>query len=94
MMPNYLNLDIFPTINTLPAGTFVTIKVQGANAIMGTTPQTGDTGLRTYITRNGVIQQAELDALDGRRFFRVQFANTTNNVVPFINGFLLGYSFF
>ena len=93
--PDYLNLDVFPPVANRPAGTFITIRVEGADAVNGANV-VGSTGTLTYVTRNGVVQPAQLDMLDGKRFFRVTFefeADLTNNVVPFIEGFLLGYQF-
>ncbi|HGY91662.1 MAG TPA: hypothetical protein ENK43_10880 [Planctomycetes bacterium] len=93
MNPDYTTLSIFPPIANRPPGTAITVRIEGAdmvNSNMGV----GSTGTLTYVTRNGVVQSDQLDLLDGKRFVRVTFefeSDVTNNVVPFINSFLLGY---
>ncbi len=93
MNPHFTGFDLFPALSSRPPGTAITVRVEGADAVNGSMA-VGSTGTLLYITRNGTVQPGVLSLLDGKRFVRLTFeleADVTNNVVPFIKGFILGY---
>ena len=100
--PDFVAIDLLPAIDQRPMGTSIRLRVLGADCVSGvpgcpTTPNiTGSTGNQEYISRDGVIDQAALTALFGKRFIRMIFdleANVVTNVVPFIESMLIGYTF-
>ena len=96
---DYGALQIIPDISAQPAGTVVVVKIEAADAVLNGEPTvggSGPTGLVTYIDRNGVTDPNAVDMMDGRRFFRITFefeSNTSTNLSPFIDGWILGYEF-
>lgn len=97
--PDFISLDLIPAIEQRPANTFITVELQAAAANTSGQPGT-TTPWRTYIERDGTVRPDQLVLLSNGvanpRFFRARFtieADTVNNVVPEITGFLLGYNF-
>lgn len=96
---DYGVLQVIPDMSAQPVGTVLEVKLEAADAVLNGEPTVGGagpTGVLTYINRNGVIDPSAVDGMDGRRFFRITFefeSNTTTNLSPFVDGWILGYEF-
>ncbi len=89
---NWSSLQLMPSLSNQPGGTITRVYIEGAPALSGQQP-VGGSGWQEYIDHFGVVQPAALTALGNARFVRLRFefeANTTSNMSPALEGFLLG----
>ena len=92
--PSFTAFDVSPAVSSRPPNTRIKVDLRSSDVIAD-----GDVSgsYATYIDLNGVIDPSVLTGLAGGQFLqaRISFeADLLTNTVPFLDGFVIGYSFF
>lgn len=97
---NFQVLTMIPSLANRPAGTTIVVRAEATDAVSGGMPVAGGNTSpvtpRVIYDRNGNFNAANLNLMDGRRFIRIIIeleSNTMTNVGPFLDGYVIGYTF-
>ncbi len=91
--PTYTGFEISPDIFSRPANTRIKIELAAKN---NSTATVTENDWQIYVSENGVTFPSALATISGKRFLKARFtfhADLLTNTVPFLDGFVAGFSF-
>lgn len=92
--PTFTAFEVSPGVLDRPANTRIKIELASKNSSAAVV---NESDWETFVDLNGVVFNSALTNVSGRRFLKARFtfsADLLTNTVPFVDGFVAGFSFF